>query len=81
MSEMNRSIGASSPQSMGGGRGRLPLGVQTFRKVRESGGYYVDKTAYAYRMISEGECYFLSPPSAFRQESVRGHAQGAVRGE
>ena len=62
---VNRSIGASSPQSVGGGRGRLPLGVQTFRKVRESGGYYVDKTAYAYRMISEGECYFLSRPRRF----------------
>ena len=43
----------------------LPLGVQTFRKVRVSGDYYVDKTAYAYRMVAEGECYFLSRPRRF----------------
>ena len=48
-----------------GGRGMLPLGVQTFSKVRRSGDYYVDKTAYAHRMASEGECYFLSRPRRF----------------
>ena len=51
--------------SVGGGRGRLPLGVQTFREVRESGDYYVDKTGYAHRMITEGKCYFLSRPRRF----------------
>lgn len=45
--------------------GRLPLGVQTLREVRESGPYYVDKTAYAHKLISEGKCYFLSRPRRF----------------
>ena len=49
----------------GGGRGRLPLGVQTFREVRVCGDYYVDKTAFVSRMIAEGKCYFLSRPRRF----------------
>ena len=46
-------------------RGMLPLGVQTFSEVRSSGDYYVDKTAYAHRMATEGKCYFLSRPRRF----------------
>ena len=26
---------------------KLPIGIQTFRTIREEGWYYVDKTAYA----------------------------------
>ena len=43
----------------------LPVGVQTFRKVRESGSFYVDKTAFAAKMIAEGTHYFLSRPRRF----------------
>ena len=32
-------------------RRRLPLGIQTLRKIREDGCYYVDKTAYAARLV------------------------------
>ena len=32
-------------------RRRLPLGIQTFRTIREDDCYYVDKTAYARRLI------------------------------
>ena len=39
--------------------------MQTFRKVRESGSYYVDKTEFAHRMVTEGQCYFLSRPRRF----------------
>ena len=49
-----------------GVRGRLPIGVQTFREVRESGDYYVDKTGYAGRMINEGEVLFFVSASSFR---------------
>ena len=42
-------------------RRKLPIGIQTFREVREEGCYYVDKTAYAGRLIEEGKHYFLSP--------------------
>ena len=48
-----------------GRRGSLPLGLQTFSRVRESGDYYVDKTMFAHRLITEGSHYFLSRPRRF----------------
>ena len=44
---------------------RLPIGIQTFRTIREEGFYYVDKTDYARRLIEEGTHYFLSRPRRF----------------
>ena len=44
---------------------RLPIGIQTFREVREQGCYYVDKTGYIERMLDEGKHYFLSRPRRF----------------
>ncbi|MDE2907218.1 MAG: AAA family ATPase, partial [Acidobacteriota bacterium] len=47
-------------------RRRLPAGIQTFRRIREEGYYYVDKTAYALRIArSAGAHYFLSRPRRF----------------
>ena len=44
---------------------KLPIGIQTFRKIREEGHYYVDKTAYAARLVDGGGHYFLSRPRRF----------------
>ena len=44
---------------------KLPIGIQTFRTVREEGFYYVDKTMYARRLVDEGTHYFLSRPRRF----------------
>ena len=46
-------------------RRRLPIGIQTFRTVREDGCYYVDKTPYIRRLLDEGTHYFLSRPRRF----------------
>ncbi len=46
-------------------RRRLPIGIQTFREIREDGCYYVDKTAHARRLLDEGKHYFLSRPRRF----------------
>ena len=43
----------------------LPIGIQSFRKLRESNCYYVDKTGYALRLAEEGTHYFLSRPRRF----------------
>ena len=43
----------------------LPIGIQTFREIREGGYYYVDKTGFALRLINEGKYYFLSRPRRF----------------
>ena len=46
-------------------RRRLPIGIQTFRKLRERDCYYVDKTAYVQRLLNEDTHYFLSRPRRF----------------
>ncbi len=46
-------------------RRSLPIGIQTFRKIREGDCYYVDKTGFALRLIAEGTPYFLSRPRRF----------------
>ena len=46
-------------------RRRLPIGMQTFRELREEDCYYVDKTAYIRRLLDEGKHYFLSRPRRF----------------
>ena len=43
----------------------LPIGIQTFRRIRETGCYYVDKTPLIRQMIDEGFFYFLSRPRRF----------------
>jgi len=44
---------------------RLPIGIQTFREIREEGHYYVDKTGFALQLIEQGKYFFLSRPRRF----------------
>ena len=44
---------------------KLPIGIQTFRLIREEGFYYVDKTDHIRRLVDEGRHYFLSRPRRF----------------
>ena len=46
-------------------RRKLPIGIQTFRKIREDGYYYVDKTALIGQLVDGGQHYFLSRPRRF----------------
>ncbi len=46
-------------------RKKLPIGIQTFSKIRDEGCYYVDKTRYALQLAREGGYYFLSRPRRF----------------
>jgi hypothetical protein len=46
-------------------RRKLPIGIQTFAKLREEGCYYVDKTPLLLRLVREGSFYFLSRPRRF----------------
>jgi hypothetical protein len=43
----------------------LPIGIQTFAKLRETDCYYVDKTGFALQLIESGTHYFLSRPRRF----------------
>ncbi|GAB1386018.1 ATP-binding protein [Melaminivora sp.] len=45
---------------------KLPIGIQTFAKIREQQAYYyVDKTPHALRLIEQGSHFFLSRPRRF----------------
>ncbi len=46
-------------------RKKLPIGIQTFREIREKQWYYVDKTGFAAQLAQEGKYYFLSRPRRF----------------
>ncbi len=47
-------------------RKKLPIGIQTFAKIRQDGAYYyVDKTPFALQLIDQGSHYFLSRPRRF----------------
>ncbi|HLA35678.1 MAG TPA: ATP-binding protein [Rhodocyclaceae bacterium] len=46
-------------------RKKLPIGIQTFAKIREADYYYVDKTGIAVDLIDSGSHYFLSRPRRF----------------
>ena len=44
---------------------KLPVGIQSFEKVREGDFVYVDKTDLLYRLVQSGNPYFLSRPRRF----------------
>ncbi len=47
-------------------RKKLPIGIQTFAKIREDDAYYyVDKTPLILQLIDQGSHYFLSRPRRF----------------
>ncbi len=46
-------------------RKQLPIGIQTFAKIRQGDYYYVDKTQLALTLVKEGSHYFLSRPRRF----------------
>jgi hypothetical protein len=46
-------------------RRKLPIGLQTFAKMREGNCYYVDKTPFILQLIDQGSHYFLSRPRRF----------------
>ena len=63
----DRGFGTGRATAYDGGvaRRRLPIGMQTFRKLREEHCYYVDKTPYIERLLDQGSHYFLSRPRRF----------------
>ncbi|MBF0468399.1 MAG: ATP-binding protein [Desulfamplus sp.] len=46
---------------------KFPIGIQSFKKIRENSGefYYVDKTAFVAKLVNSGGYYFLSRPRRF----------------
>jgi hypothetical protein len=46
-------------------RKKLPIGIQTFREIRENGPNQAEKTPFALRLIDQGKPCFLSRPHRF----------------
>ena len=44
---------------------KYPIGIQSFEKIRTEGFVYIDKTAFVYKLASEGCYYCLSRPRRF----------------
>jgi hypothetical protein len=44
---------------------KLPIGIQTFRKIREDDAVYADKTELIYKLLNDNDVYFLSRPRRF----------------
>jgi hypothetical protein len=43
----------------------MPIGIQDFEDLRRNAYLYVDKTAYVWKLVTEGKPYFLSRPRRF----------------
>jgi hypothetical protein len=60
----------------------LPIGISDFKKLREGGYVYVDKTEYIYRLIKEGSgYYFLSRPRRFGKSLLLSTIEYLFKGE
>lgn len=44
---------------------KLPIGIQSFEKLRREGYLYIDKTMYIGSLLEGGSVYFLSRPRRF----------------
>lgn len=44
---------------------KYPVGIQDFRKIRNEGFTYIDKTQYLYQIVTRGDYFFLSRPRRF----------------
>ncbi len=60
---------------------KYPLGVQTFSKLIRQNYVYVDKTALIYKLVDEGEWYFLSRPRRFGKSVLVSTLEALFRGE
>ena len=59
---------------------KLPIGVQSFQSLRESGYLYVDKTQYIEQLL-RGKVYFLSRPRRFGKSLFLSTLAAYFRGE
>jgi hypothetical protein len=59
---------------------KLPIGIQTFEKIREDDYLYVDKTDQACRLVEEGSYYFLARPRRFGKSLLVSTLQALFEG-
>ena len=60
---------------------KYPIGIQDFKKIREDGFVYVDKTDLVYDLATQGTIYFLSRPRRFGKSLLVSTLKYYFRGE
>ena len=60
---------------------KYPIGIQDFEKIIKDGYVYVDKTALVYRLVTEGNIYFLSRPRRFGKSLLVSTLECYFRGQ
>lgn len=60
---------------------KLPIGIQSFKKIREDGYVYVDKTQYIQNLLASGSVYFLSRPRRFGKSLFLSTLEAYFRGQ
>ena len=60
---------------------KYPIGVQSFEKIRTDGYVYVDKTALIWKLINNGNAYFLSRPRRFGKSLLLSTIEAYFRGQ
>ena len=58
---------------------RLPVGIQTFEKIRGNDMLYIDKTEYIWNMIHLSNYIFLSRPRRFGKSLLVSTLQAYLR--
>ncbi|MDR0415294.1 MAG: AAA family ATPase, partial [Prevotellaceae bacterium] len=59
----------------------LPIGIQSFEKLRESDFLYVDKTREIYEIVTSGSVYFLSRPRRFGKSLLVSTLEAIFKGK
>ncbi|MCA1796471.1 MAG: AAA family ATPase, partial [Geobacteraceae bacterium] len=60
---------------------KLPIGIQTFEKIRSDDYVYIDKTEQIKHLIDTGEYYFLSRPRRFGKSMLVSTLQSLFEGQ
>jgi hypothetical protein len=60
---------------------RLPIGTQSFEKLRTNGDLYIDKTMYACKMVQDFNVVFLSRPRRFGKSLMVSTLQALFEGK
>ncbi|MDE6009796.1 MAG: ATP-binding protein, partial [Muribaculaceae bacterium] len=60
---------------------KYPVGIQTFRKIREDNNLYVDKTGYIPDLINDSKYIFLNRPRRFGKSLFMSTLEAYFKGE
>lgn len=60
---------------------KFPIGVQSFKKIRDNHFLYVDKTALVYELANSGGSYFLSRPRRFGKSLLISTIEAYFKGQ